>query len=124
MLTSSSSIQAGTSRGAPAAGRSTASRRGPGPVQAPLCVLDLVLVLLREQVCPGSPPGVWVCSTDAILHLPQDLVLSWEGFSGVRVLALPGDVAYAADHGVYLSDAQVSPRCVFVWFTSTRGDSL
>ncbi|XP_033970067.1 LOW QUALITY PROTEIN: L-fucose kinase, partial [Trematomus bernacchii] len=78
----------------------------PGPVQAPLCVLDLVLVLLREQVCPGSPPGVWVCSTDAILHLPQDLVLSWEGFSGVRVLALPGDVSYAADHGVYLSDAQ------------------
>lgn len=35
------------------------------------------------------------------------LVLSWEGFSGVRVLALPGDVSYAANHGVYLSDQQV-----------------
>ena len=34
-------------------------------------------------------------------------VLSWEGFSGVRVLGLPGDVSYAADHGVYLSDPQV-----------------
>ncbi|KAK5866758.1 hypothetical protein PBY51_011308 [Eleginops maclovinus] len=78
----------------------------PGPVQAPLCVLDLLLLRLRDQVCPGSPPGVWVCSTDSILHLPQDFVLSWEGFSGVRVLALPGDISYAADHGVYLSGPQ------------------
>lgn len=34
-------------------------------------------------------------------------VLSWDRFSGVRVLALPGAVSYAADHGVYLSDPQV-----------------
>lgn len=34
--------------------------------------------------------------------------MSWEGFSGVRVLALPGDVTYATNHGVYLSDGQVS----------------
>lgn len=36
--------------------------------------------------------------------------MSWEGFSGVRVLALPGDVSYAADHGVYLADGQVGAR--------------
>ena len=24
------------------------------------------------QVCPGSPPGVWVCSTDMILTIPAD----------------------------------------------------
>uniref|UniRef100_A0A3Q0SS81 Fucose kinase n=1 Tax=Amphilophus citrinellus TaxID=61819 RepID=A0A3Q0SS81_AMPCI len=70
-------------------------------VQAPVCCLDLLLDCLGNQICPGSPPGVWVCSTDMILT-----VLSWEGFSGVRVLALPGDITYAADHGVYLSDPQ------------------
>lgn len=37
-------------------------------------------------------------------------VMSWEGFSGVRVLALPGDVSYAANHGVYLADGQVGTR--------------
>ncbi|XP_034540706.1 L-fucose kinase [Notolabrus celidotus] len=75
-------------------------------VQAPVCCLDLLLDCLTHQICPGSPPGVWVCSTDMILSIPPDFVLSWEGFSGVRVLALPGDVSYAADHGVYLSDLQ------------------
>uniref|UniRef100_A0A3Q2QVR9 Fucose kinase n=1 Tax=Fundulus heteroclitus TaxID=8078 RepID=A0A3Q2QVR9_FUNHE len=69
-------------------------------VQAPVCVLDLLLDRLSTQfqICPGSPPGVWVCSTDMILTVP--------GFSGVRVLAVPGDVSYAADHGVYLADSQ------------------
>uniref|UniRef100_A0A3P8RT08 L-fucose kinase n=1 Tax=Amphiprion percula TaxID=161767 RepID=A0A3P8RT08_AMPPE len=75
-------------------------------VQAPVCCLDLLLDSLSNQICPGSPPGVWVCSTDMILTVPPDFVLSWDGFSGVRVLALPGDVSYAADHGVYLSDTQ------------------
>ncbi|XP_038561064.1 L-fucose kinase [Micropterus salmoides] len=75
-------------------------------VQAPVCCLDLLLDCLSNQVCAGSPPGVWVCSTDMILTIPPDFGLSWEGFSGVRVLALPGDVFYAANHGVYLSDHQ------------------
>lgn len=99
------------------------------------------LILCVSQVCPGSPPGVWVCSTDSILTIPPDFgqcnvknffraaavclpcvtiyfwsacvcvsVMSWEGFSGVRVLALPGDVSYAANHGVYLTDGQVCTR--------------
>ncbi|XP_035981542.1 L-fucose kinase [Fundulus heteroclitus] len=75
-------------------------------VQAPVCVLDLLLDRLSTQICPGSPPGVWVCSTDMILTVPTDFALSWSGFSGVRVLAVPGDVSYAADHGVYLADSQ------------------
>ncbi|KAM4734310.1 L-fucose kinase [Anableps anableps] len=75
-------------------------------VQAPVCVLDLLLDQLSTQICPGSPPGVWVCSTDMILSVPTDFVLSWDGFSGVRVLGVPGDVSYAADHGVYLTDSQ------------------
>ncbi|KAK2842897.1 hypothetical protein Q5P01_013097 [Channa striata] len=75
-------------------------------IQAPVCVLDLLLDCLSNQICPGSPPGVWVCSTDIILTIPPDFVLSWSDFPGVRVLALPGDVSYAASHGVYLSDSQ------------------
>uniref|UniRef100_A0A669DFA5 L-fucose kinase n=1 Tax=Oreochromis niloticus TaxID=8128 RepID=A0A669DFA5_ORENI len=67
-------------------------------VQAPVCCLDLLLDCLNNQICPGSPPGVWVCSTDMILAVPPDF--------GVRVLALPGDIIYAANHGVYLSDSQ------------------
>uniref|UniRef100_A0A7N5ZT94 L-fucose kinase n=1 Tax=Anabas testudineus TaxID=64144 RepID=A0A7N5ZT94_ANATE len=79
-------------------------------VQAPVCCLDLLLDCLSNQICPGSPPGVWVCSTDMILTVPPDFVLSWDGFSGVRVLALPGDVSYAANHGVYLSNPQGQVR--------------
>uniref|UniRef100_A0A3Q2Z7S8 L-fucose kinase n=1 Tax=Hippocampus comes TaxID=109280 RepID=A0A3Q2Z7S8_HIPCM len=36
--------------------------------------------------------------------VPANFVLSWNSFSGVRALALPGDVSYAVNHGVYLSD--------------------
>ena len=32
-------------------------------------VISLAVVL---QICPGSPPGVWVCSTDMLLSLPLD----------------------------------------------------
>ncbi|XP_068169500.1 L-fucose kinase [Antennarius striatus] len=79
-------------------------------VQAPVCCLDLLLEYLTNQICPGSPPGVWVSSTDMILSIPPDFTLSWEGFAGVRVLALPGDISYAANHGVYLSDQQGQVR--------------
>ncbi|KAM9816206.1 L-fucose kinase isoform 1-T2 [Syngnathus typhle] len=73
-------------------------------VQAPVCCLDVLLRLLTQQVCPGSPPGVWVCSTDMTFSIPANFVLSWDSFSGVCALALPGDPSYAVNHGVYLSD--------------------
>uniref|UniRef100_A0A3P8X4B2 L-fucose kinase n=1 Tax=Cynoglossus semilaevis TaxID=244447 RepID=A0A3P8X4B2_CYNSE len=79
-------------------------------VQAPVCCLDLLLDCLSTKICPGSPPGVWVCSTDMILTVPPDFALSWESFSGVRVLSVPGDVSYAANHGVYLCDQQGQVR--------------
>lgn len=34
-------------------------------------------------------------------------VISWDGFSGVRVVTLPGDVNFAVNHGVYVTDAEV-----------------
>uniref|UniRef100_A0A3P8Z5B0 L-fucose kinase n=1 Tax=Esox lucius TaxID=8010 RepID=A0A3P8Z5B0_ESOLU len=75
-------------------------------VQGPVCCLDVLLDSLSNQVCPGSPPGVWLCSTDMILTIPTTFEMKWEGFFGVRVLALPGDVSYATNHGVYLADDQ------------------
>ncbi|KAJ7998244.1 hypothetical protein DPEC_G00220590 [Dallia pectoralis] len=79
-------------------------------VQGPVCCLDVLLDCLSNQVCPGSPAGVWLCSTDMILTIPTTFEMSWEGFSGVRVLALPGDVSYATNHGVYLADDQGGVR--------------
>lgn len=35
------------------------------------------------------------------------LDMCWEGFAGVKVVSLPGDVAYARNHGVFLTDQQV-----------------
>ncbi|CAL8360679.1 unnamed protein product [Lota lota] len=75
-------------------------------LQAPVCCVDRLLDCLDTQICPGSPPGVWVCSTDMLLSIPANYAPSWEGFSGVRVLALPGNPSFAAHHGVYLADQQ------------------
>ncbi|XP_077567412.1 L-fucose kinase isoform X2 [Stigmatopora nigra] len=74
--------------------------------QAPVCCVDVLLSRLTRQLCPGSPPGVWVCSTDMTFTLPEDFALSWEKLSGVVAVALPGELSYALRHGVYLSDAE------------------
>ncbi|XP_077452210.1 L-fucose kinase isoform X2 [Stigmatopora argus] len=78
--------------------------------QAPVCCVDALLSRLTQQLCPGSPPGVWVCSTDMTFTLPEDFALSWEKFWGVVAVALPGEVSYALRHGVYLSDPQGGVR--------------
>ncbi|XP_061863237.1 L-fucose kinase isoform X2 [Colius striatus] len=59
-----------------------------------------------RQLCVGSPPGVWVCSTDMLLTVPSAPEINWDGFQGVRVVAVPGSLAYAKNHGVYLTDEQ------------------
>lgn len=38
----------------------------------PLGSLELLPSLLHFQVCRGSPPGVWVCSTDMLLTVPTE----------------------------------------------------
>ncbi|XP_076863002.1 L-fucose kinase [Brachyhypopomus gauderio] len=79
-------------------------------VEGPVCCLDMLLDCLSNKMCVGSPPGVWVCSTDMILSLPSTQNMSWKDFSGVRVVSLPGDVPFAAHHGVYLTDAEGGVR--------------
>ncbi|XP_062849858.1 L-fucose kinase [Trichomycterus rosablanca] len=75
-------------------------------VEGPVCCLDILLDCLSSKVCVGSPPGVWVCSTDMILNIPTTPGISWEGFSGVRVVSLPGEVSFATNHGVYVTDPE------------------
>ncbi|KAG2469809.1 FUK kinase, partial [Polypterus senegalus] len=65
-------------------------------------------ILILHMVAPGSPPGVWVSSSDMLIQIPTALDISWSGFTGVKVLSLPGDVEYAKNHGVYLTDHRVS----------------
>uniref|UniRef100_A0A669R9C9 L-fucose kinase n=1 Tax=Phasianus colchicus TaxID=9054 RepID=A0A669R9C9_PHACC len=82
-----------------------AERRG-AAAEAPVCNLDGLLGVVTERLCVGSPPGVWVCSTDMLLSVPSVPEIDWDGFQGVRVIAVPGSQAYARNHGVYLVDEQ------------------
>ncbi|XP_065519301.1 L-fucose kinase isoform X2 [Lathamus discolor] len=79
----------------------------PGAVaEALVCNLDSLLGTMTHRLCVGSPPGVWVCSTDMLLTVPSAPGIDWDGFQGVRVIAVPGSQAYARNHGVYLTDEQ------------------
>ncbi|CAM9452828.1 unnamed protein product [Bubo scandiacus] len=76
------------------------------PAEALVCNLDSLLGTMTHRLCVGSPPGVWVCSTDMLLTVPSAPGIDWDGFQGVRVIAVPGSQAYARNHGVYLTDEQ------------------
>ncbi|XP_036130162.1 L-fucose kinase [Molossus molossus] len=76
------------------------------PVEAVVCNLDRLLDIMSYQLGPGSPPGVWVCSTDMQLSVPPNPGISWDGFRGAKVIAFPGSMAYARNHGIYLTDSQ------------------
>ncbi|XP_068943745.1 L-fucose kinase isoform X2 [Petaurus breviceps papuanus] len=75
-------------------------------VESLTCNLDVLLSIMTHKLGRGSPPGVWVCSTDMILSVPTSPEIVWDDFRGARVFSLPGSVTYARDHGVYLIDSQ------------------
>ncbi|XP_008938037.1 PREDICTED: L-fucose kinase, partial [Merops nubicus] len=74
--------------------------------EALVCNLDSLLETMTNRLCVGSPPGVWVCSTDMLLTVPSAPGINWDGFQGVKVIAVPGSQAYARNHGIYLADEQ------------------
>ncbi|CAH2323870.1 L-fucose kinase isoform X1 [Pelobates cultripes] len=80
------------------------------PVECLTCNLDSLLATMRYQLCPGSPSGVWICSTDMVLTLPSNPRIEWAQFRGARVISLPGTPEYAKKHGVYLADERGSVR--------------
>lgn len=59
-------------------------------------------LLLTGAPCLGLVP--W----GSLLTTPP-AGISWDGFRGARVIALPGSTTYAQNHGVYLTDPQVVP---------------
>ncbi|XP_038663039.1 L-fucose kinase isoform X2 [Scyliorhinus canicula] len=74
--------------------------------EALVCNIDVLLHTMTYKLGPGCTPGVWVCSTDMILTIPSYPDICWEGFSGVKVVSVPGTVSYARNHGVYLIDQE------------------
>ncbi|NWX91313.1 FUK kinase, partial [Nothoprocta pentlandii] len=76
------------------------------PAEALTCNLDSLLATMTRRLCVGSPPGLWVCSTDMLLAVPAAPGITWDDFRGVRVIAVPGSQAYARSHGVYVADGQ------------------
>ncbi|XP_036604711.1 L-fucose kinase [Trichosurus vulpecula] len=82
-------------------------------VESLTCNLDVLLHIMTHKLGRGSPPGVWVCSTDMILSVPTSPEICWDDFQGARVFSLPGSVTYARDHGVYLIDSQGLVRNIF-----------
>ncbi|NWV73825.1 FUK kinase, partial [Dasyornis broadbenti] len=76
------------------------------PAEALVCNLDSLLRTMTYRLCVGSPPGVWVCSTDMLLTVPSTPGINWDGFQGVRVISVPGSPTYARNHGVYLTNEQ------------------
>lgn len=72
-----------------------------------------------------SPPLPWAwfsgsCAQCGYVHHPSghwSLFLSpgidWDGFQGVRVIAVPGSQTYARNHGVYLTNEQVGSSLPF-----------
>ncbi|XP_039236765.1 L-fucose kinase isoform X3 [Pipra filicauda] len=90
------------------------------PAEALVCNLDSLLGTMTHRLCVGSPPGVWVCSTDMLLTVPSAPGISWDGFQGVRVIAVPGSPVYARNHGVYLTDEQGLVRDIIYKGTEAR----
>ncbi|XP_077612454.1 L-fucose kinase isoform X1 [Crocuta crocuta] len=90
------------------------------PVEAVVCNLDCLLDIMSHRLAPGSPPGVWVCSTDMLLSVPPNPGISWDNFRGARVIALPGSPAYARNHGVYLTDSQ--GFVLDIYYQGTEGE--
>ncbi|XP_064526748.1 L-fucose kinase isoform X4 [Pseudopipra pipra] len=90
------------------------------PAEALVCNLDSLLWTVTHRLCVGSPPGVWVCSTDMLLTVPSAPGISWDGFQGVRVIAVPGSPVYARNHGVYLTDEQGLVRDIIYKGTEAR----
>nr|XP_009937262.1 PREDICTED: LOW QUALITY PROTEIN: L-fucose kinase [Opisthocomus hoazin] len=61
-----------------------------------------------QRIISGPAPQHWNQYRDQhILPRPAPQArIDWDGFQGVRVIAVPGSQAYARNHGVYLADEQ------------------
>uniref|UniRef100_UPI0035901CB6 L-fucose kinase isoform X2 n=1 Tax=Myxine glutinosa TaxID=7769 RepID=UPI0035901CB6 len=95
-------------------------RRPSHETQHLICNLDHLHHTLTYQLASGSPPGVWVCSTDMLLSIPPDIEFYWEGSEGVQVLAVPASAEYAQHHGLYHADNE--NRVLDIIYKGTAAD--
>ncbi|KAF6026786.1 FUK [Bugula neritina] len=77
--------------------------------QVSVCVYVCLCVCLSvcRIVAAGAPPGVWICSTDMILSIPQSFKIDWSAYketTDVLALSIRGDIVGAQRHGVYVTD--------------------
>ncbi|GAB1609418.1 L-fucose kinase-like [Argonauta hians] len=70
-----------------------------------LCLIDLTYKTLTENLAQHTPPGIWVCSTDMMLSIPQDTKLQWPE-ADVCAITFPSSISYCKDHGIYKVDSQ------------------
>ncbi|XP_070574634.1 L-fucose kinase-like [Ptychodera flava] len=69
-----------------------------------MCNIDSLLDTMTTKIAPGSPPGVWMCSTEMFLTIPAPAKINWEDFQGICAIAVPGSQEYAKNHGIYKID--------------------
>ncbi|EDV25942.1 uncharacterized protein TRIADDRAFT_55544 [Trichoplax adhaerens] len=66
------------------------------------CNIDFIIYTLTNVICPNSPPGVWVCSTDMLLSIPSEKAIDItfpKHWKGVSLITVPASVDYATLHG-------------------------
>ncbi|KFM65780.1 L-fucose kinase, partial [Stegodyphus mimosarum] len=62
---------------------------------------------LIDELSEESPHGVWVCSTDMMIHQGLGkLCVDWKNVSDVLMFTVPSDLEYATGHGVVEVDSE------------------
>eukprot|EP00795_Rhopilema_esculentum_P010877 gene10877-19700_t len=60
------------------------------------CIFDLYLSIIMPKLAHDAPDGLWICSTDRVLYLPDQINICWNDAADVRVFTVlknPEDVA-------------------------------
>ncbi|CAI9735189.1 L-fucose kinase [Octopus vulgaris] len=70
-----------------------------------LCLIDITYKTITENIAQYAPPGIWVCSTDMMLCVPEGAKFQWTD-ADVCAVTFPSTVSYCKDHGIYKTDAQ------------------
>ncbi|KAL3859604.1 hypothetical protein ACJMK2_009860 [Sinanodonta woodiana] len=68
-----------------------------------LTVLDIYLKLVTDKIAVKAGPGVWVCSTDVLLTVPENADIPWEPCDAAAI-TVPSTPEYCRAHGVYKLD--------------------
>ncbi|CAG5120953.1 unnamed protein product, partial [Candidula unifasciata] len=68
---------------------------------------DLIFSIITKKIAVFSKPGIWVCSTDIVVSVPDNLDLETAfGLCDVCVVSIPMPPKMLKDHGVYKLDAK------------------